>query len=310
MTPALTIATARPADWAAIVGLLEHARLPHDDAADHLADFLVAREGETIVGVAGFERHGRFGLLRSVAVRPANHGQGIGTRLVNACIARAQTSGVLLLGLLTTTAADWFLRFGFSPIDRNALPEPLRASREWQQLCPASATCLQLTLHRIEIRPAIEADLPAIVDIYNDVVLTSTASFEEQPRSLAGQHAWYAAIREQRLPVFVATVEGIVVGWASLGSFRPRPAYRYTLECSLHLDARHRGQGIGALLMQALVSAARAGGYHSIIAVIDADNRPSLQLHRHFGFAEAGRFREIGYKFERWLDLAFMQKLL
>ncbi len=303
MTSAVTIAAARPADWAAIVSLLETAQLPHDDAADHLADFLVAREGDAVIGVAGFERHGRFGLLRSVVVRQASQRQGVGSRLVNACIARAQTSGVLCLGLLTDNAAGWFTRFGFVPVERGALPEPLHASRQWQQQCPAGASCMQLTLHRIDIRPAI-------VDIYNDVVLTSTASFEEQPRSLAGQHAWYAAIREQRLPVFVATVEGIVVGWASLGSFRPRPAYRYTLECSLHLDARHRGQDIGALLMQALVSTARAGGYHSIIAVIDMDNRPSLQLHRHFGFAEAGRFREIGYKFERWLDLAFMQKLL
>lgn len=299
MSTPLTIAAARPADWAAIVNLLEAAQLPHDDAADHLADFLVARTGDVVVGVAGFERHGRFGLLRSVAVRPASQRQGVASRLVNACIARAQTSGVLCLGLLTSSAADWFPRFGFTPVERSALPEPLHASRQWQQQCPVSASCMLLTLHRIDVRPAIEADLPAIVDIYNDVVLTSTASFEEQPRSLAGQQAWYAAVREQRLPVFVATVEGIVVGWASLGSFRPRPAYRYTLECSLHLDARHRGQGIGALLMQALVGAARAGGYHSIIAVIDTDNRPSLQLHRHFGFAEAGRFREIGYKFER-----------
>lgn len=162
----------------------------------------------------------------------------------------------------------------------------------------------------IAIRDAREADLDAMLAIYNDAVLTTTAVYDYKPRSAEQQVAWFQAKREQRLPVLVAVDEGSVVGFASYGPFRPWPAYLHSVENSLYVAPERRGRGIGASLLPALIQRAADRGLHTMIAGIDATNEASLRLHAKFGFERVALFREVGWKFERWLDLAFLQLML
>ncbi|HLZ89488.1 MAG TPA: GNAT family N-acetyltransferase, partial [Puia sp.] len=111
-------------------------------------------------------------------------------------------------------------------------------------------------------------------------------------------------------PVFVAEEEGRVVGFSSYGPFRAWPAYKYTIENSVYVSEEQRGKGIGKMLIRPLIESAKAKGYHAIIAGIDSMNDGSIRLHRSFGFVEVAHFKQVGYKFGRWLDLSFMELLL
>ena len=162
----------------------------------------------------------------------------------------------------------------------------------------------------IAIRAAIESDLPAILTIYNHAIINTTAVYDYEPHTLAMRKAWYAAKVADRLPVLVATLNGQVVGFAALSWFRAWAAYRYTVENSLYVAPDHQGQGIGRQLLSASIEAARDRGFHTIVSGIDAENAVSLYLHRQFGFESVGQMRQVGYKFDRWLDLTFMQLLL
>ena len=159
------------------------------------------------------------------------------------------------------------------------------------------------------VREAAEADQQVILDIYNEAVLHSTATFDLEPRTWEEQRRWS---EEHRPPnhVFVATTGDTVVGWGSLSSFRSKPGYRFTAEDSIYVHRDHRGNGIGAALLERLIEAARDGGFHSIMALIDGDNAVSVRLHERFGFRHVGTFREVGYKFDRWLDVVHMQRML
>jgi phosphinothricin acetyltransferase len=160
------------------------------------------------------------------------------------------------------------------------------------------------------IRTAQERDLTSILAIYNDAVLTTTAVYDYRPRTGEDQAAWFKAKLDQRLPVLVADANGAVVGFASYGPFRPWPAYLYSVENSLYVAADWRGRGIGSLLLPAILRHAAESGLHTMIAGIDAANEASLRLHTKFGFEPVARFREVGWKFERWLDLTFLQRML
>jgi L-amino acid N-acyltransferase len=162
------------------------------------------------------------------------------------------------------------------------------------------------------IRPAVRADCPAILEIYNEAVLTTTATYDYEPRTLQHRLEWFDAHEQAGLPVFVAEVSegggpGRVAGWASLNRFHDRPGYRFTVENSIYIEAASRGRGLGGLLLGELVRAARAGGYHSVIAVIDAANEASIRLHARHGFRPVAHFPEVGFKFGRWLDVVDMQ---
>ncbi|WP_430395945.1 N-acetyltransferase family protein [Ferrovibrio sp.] len=162
----------------------------------------------------------------------------------------------------------------------------------------------------IELRDATAADMAAILPIYNDAVVNTTAVFDYAPRSLEAQLAWFAAKQEQHLPVLLAIEGDAVLGFASYGPFRPWPAYRHTVENAIYIAPERRGQGIGKRLLPALFARAQAAGMHAMIAGITADNAASLRLHAQLAFREAGRLTEVGWKFERWLDLVFMEKRL
>jgi L-amino acid N-acyltransferase len=162
----------------------------------------------------------------------------------------------------------------------------------------------------IVIRDARDADLAAMLAIYNDAVLTTTAVYDYQPRSSERQAAWFKAKQDQSLPVLVAEDGGAVVGFASYGPFRPWPAYLHSVENSLYVTPEKRGRGIGSALLPALIQRAAERGLHTMIAGVDATNEASLRLHAKFGFEHVAQFREVGWKFERWLDLAFLQLML
>ncbi|MBL8573107.1 MAG: N-acetyltransferase [Hyphomicrobiaceae bacterium] len=165
-------------------------------------------------------------------------------------------------------------------------------------------------MHDIQIRDAVAADMPAIRDIYNDAVENSTAIWNEIVVDAANRLDWWRARLALGYPVLVADRDGTVLGYASFGDFRPFDGYRHTAEHSVYVAAGGRGLGIGTLLLGALEARARAIGKHVLIGGVEAGNDASMALHRRMGFIETGRLREVGRKFDRWLDLVFMQKTL
>ncbi|MDP2950208.1 MAG: N-acetyltransferase family protein [Chloroflexota bacterium] len=159
------------------------------------------------------------------------------------------------------------------------------------------------------LREATVADQSAIMDIYNDAVLHSTATFDLDPRTWEVQQQWF---QQHRPPhrIFVATLGDAVAGWGSLSPFRPKPGYRFTAEDSIYVHKDFRGRGMGAALLGLLIEAARRGRFHSIMALIDGDNTVSVHLHERFGFRHVGTFPQVGFKFGRWLDVVHMQRVL
>ena len=161
----------------------------------------------------------------------------------------------------------------------------------------------------LTIRPATEADLPAINAIYNHYVLCSTCTYQTEPSTDAERAAWFSP-RTASHPVTVATVGEQVVGWGSLSRFHPRAAYGRTVENAVYVHHERHRQGIGSALLADLLARAAAAGHHAVVALLDADQAGSIELHRRAGFTEAGRLREVGFKFGRWLDVVYMQRTL
>ena len=161
-----------------------------------------------------------------------------------------------------------------------------------------------------QIDDAVEADLPDILTMYNDVIATSTAVYSELPVTLENRQEWFRARVAQGYPVLVARDDTGVIGYATFGDFRSWPGYRFTVEHSVHIRADRRGQGIGTRLMEALLPRATALGKHVMIGGIDADNAASIRMHERLGFERSAHMKEVGRKFDRWLDLVFMQRTL
>ena len=162
----------------------------------------------------------------------------------------------------------------------------------------------------LTIRDAVEQDVPAILAIYNDVIGTSTAVYRDDPASLADRLEWFNARRAQAYPILVAAGDSGILGFASYGDFRSWPGYRFSVEHSVHIRADERGRGVGTTLMQALIRRAIEQDKHVMIGGVDADNEPSLRFHERLGFVRAAHLRQVGFKFGRWLDLVFVQRIL
>jgi phosphinothricin acetyltransferase len=160
------------------------------------------------------------------------------------------------------------------------------------------------------VRPARPEDLPALLEIYNDAVVHTTASWDLLPWTPVEHAEWYATKAEHGHPVMVAEVDGEVAGYSAYGPFRPKAGYGATMEHSVYVRPRFQGRGIGRALLVAVVDAARADGVHALIGGLSADNEASLALHRSLGFVEVGRLPEVGRKFDRWLDLVLVQLFL
>ncbi len=162
----------------------------------------------------------------------------------------------------------------------------------------------------MEIVDAVEADLPKVTEIYNDVIRTSTAVFSDTLVTVEDRVAWWKARVAQRYPVLVAKDEDGVVGFATFGDFRAWPGYRFTVEGTIHIDASVRRRGVGAALLEVLIQRARDAGKHVMVAGVDAANVASLKFLEGNGFERVGRLREVGHKFGRFLDLVFLQYTL
>ncbi len=150
------------------------------------------------------------------------------------------------------------------------------------------------------IADAEERDLPEILEIYNEVIATTTAVYSEEPVTLESRVEWWKVRTALHCPVLVALDDGVVLGFASFGDFRPWPCYRHTVEHSVHVRADVRNRGVGRALIKALFPRAVALG----------NNAASIHLHRKLGFEPVAHLREVGRKFDRWLDLVFLQRAL
>ena len=151
----------------------------------------------------------------------------------------------------------------------------------------------------------------AILAIFNEAIVNSTALYDYKQRTMDDMEIWFASKRLKGHPVIGALNEtGELLGFATYGSFRERPAYKYTVEHSVYVDTRFRGQGVGRELLRAIIAAAEAQDYHVMVGGIDASNAVSIQLHESLGFTACGIVKQSGFKFGRWLDLAFYQLIL
>jgi L-amino acid N-acyltransferase YncA len=162
-----------------------------------------------------------------------------------------------------------------------------------------------------EIRPASEADLPFVTEIYEHAVLHGTATFELIPPDLAEMTRRFKALMDGGFPYLAASLDGRVVGYAYAGPYRPRPVYRFTVENSVYLDPSIHRRGIGLKLMQRLITECEARGYRQMIAVIgDSANAGSIGVHTKTGFTMIGTHPNVGLKFGHWLDTVMMQRAL
>lgn len=166
------------------------------------------------------------------------------------------------------------------------------------------------------VRDATVDDVPEIVAIYNDVIATSTAIWREEPTTVAERLAWFEGLTGRGFPVLVAVTEpadgadgraGEVVGFASLGDFRPWPGYHPTVEHSIHVRADSRGARVGHALLSAVIDRAVAMGKENLIAGVDGDNAGSVRFHERFGFREVARMPGVGRRFDQRLDLLLLQ---
>ena len=160
------------------------------------------------------------------------------------------------------------------------------------------------------IRDATDTDLPAILAIHNDAVQHGTAIWSTEPVDIENRRAFLAARRAKGFPFLVADVEGAVGGYASFGDFRPFDGYLRTVEHLVYVHPDYQRRGIASTLLGQLIAQATAAGKHAMVGGIAADNVASIALHIRHGFVETGRLPEVGFKFGRYLDLVFMQKML
>lgn len=161
------------------------------------------------------------------------------------------------------------------------------------------------------VRCEPERHAEAILAILNDAILNSTALYDYKPRTRETMARWFESKSAGKYPVIgVENDVGELMGFGSYGTFRAWPAYKYSVEHSVYVDARFRGQGVGKRLLREIITAAQGQDYHVLIGGIDSTNAVSIRLHEALGFTFCGTIRQAGFKFNRWLDLAFYQLIL
>jgi L-amino acid N-acyltransferase YncA len=165
----------------------------------------------------------------------------------------------------------------------------------------------------VVIRDAVEGDMPALRDIYNALIPTTTTAWTETRQTLRERRAWFAGQQRNGHPVLVADLDGAVAGFAAYGSFRGAgkwPGYRHTVEHTIHVREGQWGRGIGRRLMEDLMDRARRDGIHVMVGAVDGENHESIAFHERLGFSTVARMPEVGRKFDRWLDLVLVQRIL
>jgi L-amino acid N-acyltransferase len=167
------------------------------------------------------------------------------------------------------------------------------------------------------IRPASESDLPEILTIYNDIIANSTAVYRDQPVTLEDRLAWFRSRTKLSYPILVASDEVAsdnstsptnIVGFSTFGDFRSGSGYRFSAEHTVHVHPGYRGRGVGSKLLLALLPHAQRLGKHTLIGGVDADNTASIRFHERLGFERVAHLRQVGFKFNRWLDLILLQR--
>lgn len=162
-----------------------------------------------------------------------------------------------------------------------------------------------------QLKPCTEKQLPEILAIFNDAILNSTALYDYKTRSLETMYAWYVDKQKGNYPVIGAfDANDTLLGFATYGMFRVRPAYKYTVEHSVYVQKDKRGNGLGKVLLHEIVNKAKEQNFHVLVGVIDTSNTVSMKLHENEGFVLTGIIKETGYKFGKWLDAAFYQLIL
>lgn len=162
----------------------------------------------------------------------------------------------------------------------------------------------------IKIRQANYDDMPSVLEIVNYEILNTTAIWDYNPRNLAEQEAIFKEKTEKKFPFLVAEQQGKIIGFGTYGTFRFKIGYRFTVEHSVYVHKDYHGNGIGSLLLKELIEIAKTQKLHTMIGVIDAENRGSIAFHKKLGFKEVGQIKETGYKFDKWLDSVFVQIML
>jgi phosphinothricin acetyltransferase len=159
------------------------------------------------------------------------------------------------------------------------------------------------------LRPATLDDLSAINGIYNHFVQHSVCTYQEIQETAEDRLKWFGQ-HDAKHPVIVAELAGRVVGWGSLSAYHQRSAYRFTVENSVYVHHEHHKQGLGTAILGELLAQASALGHHTIIAGIDSEQAGSIALHTKFGFQKIAHLKQVGFKFGRWLDVIYMQRML
>lgn len=160
------------------------------------------------------------------------------------------------------------------------------------------------------IREATLSDIPAILEIVNYNILNTTSIYDYDTKSLPEMEQWFYDKQNAGWPVLGAFENNRLIGYATYGTFRFKEGYRYTVEHSVYIHPEHNGKGAGGLLLKTLIDKAAKHGYHTMIGCIDAENSGSIAFHKKYGFTEAGLLKESAFKFDKWLDLLFMQLIL
>lgn len=162
----------------------------------------------------------------------------------------------------------------------------------------------------IIIQKASQENVPSILEIINNEIIHSTAVYDYHEKTISQMHKWFEEKQSTGMPVLVAVNQETVLGYGTYGIYRPWDGYQYSVEHSIYVHKDYRSLGVGKLLMADLIALARKEGYHTMIAGVDASNEGSCEFHKKFGFEEIGTFRQVGYKFDQWLDLRFLQLML
>ena len=302
---------AGPDDWDCIATLLSASSLPLDGAQEHLANFVLAERAGTVVGCAAVEQYADAGLLRSVAVTESERGKGAGAALVGRCLDDARAAGIRTLVLLTTSAERYFPRFGFEVIDRDVVPESVRASAEFRGACPASATVMRVVLRggaaTVAVRPARAGDAAAIAAIYNAGIRGRVATFETRERTADDVAAWFT---RDGHPTLVAERDGHVVGWVAASPYRARECYAGIAEFSVYVDHAVQGQRVGDALMSAFIPALEGAGFWKVLSRIFPENTASRALCRRHGFREVGVYERHARLDDAWRDVVIVERLL
>lgn len=175
--------------------------------------------------------------------------------------------------------------------------------------CEAPRRPEAATLTDASIRLASSTDAPALAEIYNHYIATSTATFDTELKTDEERVSWLAA-RTERHPVLVAERDGAVIGFGALTQWATRPAWGNTVEVAVYLAEGQTGNGLGTLLLDRLIATARELGHHALIAQVVGDNRPSLAIMERAGFVRVGTLREVGYKFDSLLDVVLLELIV